>query len=138
MDFYPCGITKSTRIRCIFSSTDKNYDTNHYVKGEIFMNTVQLVVSVRRFNDYDPLALCSFIEHWATSNHGRIKVSIEERKHRYCLESNQGYPTSELLFLKVDYDNYPTTGNYLIEIRQFIKSAAGLFKGIECIGINAA
>lgn len=102
------------------------------------MNTVHLAVSVKRFNDYDPLALCSFIEHWAASNNGRMRVSIEERQLMDCEESQQEHPASELLFLKVDYDDYPTTGNYLIEIRQFVKSAAGLFEGIECVGINAA
>lgn len=101
------------------------------------MNTVHLAVSVRRFNDYDPLALCSFIEHWAASNNGLMKVSIEERLLRDC-QGEEGSSSSELIFLKVDYDNYPTTGNYLIEIKQFVKSATGLFQGIECLGINAA
>lgn len=99
------------------------------------MNTVHLAVSVRRFNDYDPLDLCSFIEHWARSNNGQVKVSIDDRKK---LKFNQESSSIELLFLKVDYDNYPTAGNYLIEINQFIKTASALFNGIECIGINAA
>lgn len=102
------------------------------------MNTVHLAVSVKRFNDYDPLALCSFIEHWATSNNGQMRVSVEERRLHDCQDSDQEHPASELLFLKVDYDNYPTTGNYLIEIKQFVKSATSLFGGIECVGINAA
>lgn len=102
------------------------------------MNTVHLAVSVKRFNDYDPLALCTFIEHWAVSNNGQMRVSIEERQIHDCEASNRECAASELLFLKVDYDNYPTTGNYLIEIKQFVKSAAGLFGGIECVGIHAA
>lgn len=100
------------------------------------MNTVHLAVSVRRFQDYDPQALCSFIEHWAASNNGQVRISIEERQLQECFEA-EAQP-SELLFLKVDYDNYPTTGNYLVEIKQFVKSATGLFGGIECVGINAA
>lgn len=102
------------------------------------MNTVRLAVSVRRFSDYDPLALCSFIEHWAASNNGQMKVSIEKRHFRDAHDADGSGQGSELLFLKVDYDNYPTPGNYLIEINQFVKSAAGLFDGIECVGINAA
>lgn len=102
------------------------------------MNTIHLAVSVSRQNDYDPLAFCMFIEQWATSNNGRMKVSIEERHLHDCRERNNEHPSPELLFLKVDYDNYPTTGNYFIEIKQFIKSAAGHFKGIECVGIHAA
>ncbi len=102
------------------------------------MNTVRLAVSVRRFSDYDPLALCSFIEHWATTNSGPMKVSVEKRQFRDLENPESGCPGSELLFLKVDYENYPTPGNYMIEIQQSVKSAADHFEGIECIGINAA
>jgi hypothetical protein len=102
------------------------------------MNSVHLAVSVRQSAEYNPLELCSFIERWATSNNGRIHVSIDDRRHIDFGRSGKQSCSSEMLFLKVDYDNYPTTGNYLIEIKQFVKSAVGLFKGIECIGINAA
>jgi len=102
------------------------------------MNTVHLAVSVRRLDDYDPMALCSFIEHWAASNNGQMKVSIEERRLFDCQHTDGEHPSPELLFLKVDYDNYPTTGNYLIEIKQFVKTAASVFGGIECIGIHEA
>jgi len=97
------------------------------------MNSVQLAVSVRRLGEYDPAAFCAFVEHWAASNSGQVQVSVV-RRH---VESGEG-EGSELLFLKVDYDNYPTTGNYFIEIQQFVRSAASLFDGIECVGISAA
>lgn len=109
-----------------------------FLKGENFMNSVQLVVSVRRSADYNSLELCSFIERWATSNNGRIRVSIDDCRHDDFNKFNHEVNLPEILFLKVDYDNYPTTGNYLIEIKQFVKSAVSLFSGIECIGINAA
>lgn len=97
------------------------------------MNTLQLAVSVKRLSDYDPAAFCAFIEHWAASNNGSVKVSILKKQ---ILDQFQN--GSELLFLNVEYSNYPTTGNYVIEIRQFVSGAAGLFEGIECVGISAA
>lgn len=102
------------------------------------MNTVRLAVSVRRSADYNPSELCSFIERWATSNNGRIRVSMECRRPLDDSGANPGYLAPELLFLQVDYDNYPTTGNYLIEIKQFVRSAVGHYSGIECVGIHAA
>lgn len=102
------------------------------------MNTVHLVVSVKRSIDYDPSALCAFIEHWAATSNVIVKVSVEERTVHDCLKSDPENSRSELLFLKVEYENYPTMGNYIIEIKQFIRSATGLFGGIECLGINEA
>ena len=101
------------------------------------MNTVRLAVSVRRHGDYDPLALCSFIENWAASAGGPVKVSMEKRQLREESPSADG-AASELLFLKVDYDNYPTPGNYLIEINQSVTTAVRHFDGVECTGIHAA
>lgn len=102
------------------------------------MKTINLAVSVRRFGDCDYTALCSFIEQWAASNGGKIEVCIDMHRFKNCYELNRGQNPSEILFLTVAYENYPTSGNYIIEINQYVKSACSLFHGVECAGINVA
>jgi len=96
------------------------------------MNAIRLALSVRRFDDYDPFELCSVIEHWAANNNGRVKVTIQD-----TLRDESG-GTADLIFMTVEYDNYPTQGNRIIEIKQFIRSAAETFNGISFSGVNIA
>lgn len=99
------------------------------------MNTTRFAVSVRRFLDYDPTKLCSTIEQWSAINSGQVRVTIQKTLQEDRAES-QG--VKELIFMDVEYDDYPTQGNRIIEIKQCIRTVTEHFDGIEFSGINIA